>query len=32
MFHHIEGKVAELEPNFAVIDCCGVGFGLNEIH
>lgn len=29
MFHHIEGTVAELEPNLAVIDCSGVGFGLN---
>lgn len=29
MFHHIEGTVAELEPNLAVIDCGGVGFGLN---
>ena len=29
MFHHIEGKVAELEPYLAVIDCGGVGFGLN---
>ena len=29
MFHHIEGIVAEIEPNLAVIDCGGVGFALN---
>lgn len=29
MFYHIEGKVAELEPGLAVIDCGGVGYGLN---
>ena len=28
MFYHIEGIVAELEPNLAVIDCGGVGYGL----
>ena len=29
MFYHIEGKVTDLEPNKAVIDCMGVGFALN---
>ena len=29
MFYHIEGIVAELEPNLAVIDCGGVGYGLS---
>ena len=29
MFNYISGTVAELEPNLAVIDCGGVGFGLN---
>ena len=29
MFYHIEGLVAELEPNLAVIDCGGVGFAVN---
>lgn len=29
MFYHINGKVAAIEPNLAVIDCCGVGFALN---
>ncbi|MDO4982035.1 MAG: Holliday junction branch migration protein RuvA [Eubacteriales bacterium] len=29
MFYHIEGTVAELEPNMAVIDCAGVGYALN---
>ena len=29
MFYHIEGTVAELEPNLAVIDCAGIGFSLN---
>lgn len=29
MFYHIEGVVAELEPNFAVIECGGIGFAVN---
>lgn len=29
MFYHIAGVVAELEQNLAVIDCGGVGYGLN---
>ena len=29
MFYHIDGKVAELQPNLAVIDCSGVGYCLN---
>lgn len=29
MFYHINGKVTDIEPNLAVIDCCGVGFALN---
>ena len=29
MLYHIDGTVAELEPNLAVIDCGGVGFALN---
>ena len=26
MFYHIEGKVTELEPGLAVVDCGGIGF------
>ncbi len=29
MFYYIEGTVALLEPNFAVLDCGGVGYALN---
>ena len=29
MLYHIEGKVSELEPSLAVLDCGGVGFALN---
>lgn len=29
MFYHIEGKVAEIEPNLVVLDCGGVGYALN---
>ena len=29
MFHYINGTVAELLPNLAVIDCGGVGFEIN---
>lgn len=29
MFYHIEGTVAELMPNLAVLDCGGVGFAVN---
>lgn len=29
MFHHIEGKVSELGPNYAVLECGGLGFLLN---
>ena len=29
MFYHIEGRVSEMEPGLAVLDCGGVGFGLN---
>lgn len=29
MFYHIEGKVTELEPSLAVLDCGGIGFALN---
>ena len=29
MFYYIEGRVAEIEPNLAIIDCGGVGYGLN---
>ena len=29
MFYHIEGTLAELEPNLAVLDCGGVGYALN---
>lgn len=29
MFNYINGTVAELEPNLAVIDCGGVGYELN---
>ena len=29
MFYHIEGKVSELEPALAVLDCGGIGFALN---
>lgn len=28
MFYYIDGKVTELEPNMAVIDCGGVGYAL----
>lgn len=30
MFYYLEGTVAELEPNFVVIDCGGVGYALNS--
>lgn len=26
MFHHLEGTVSEIAPDFAVIDCFGIGF------
>jgi Holliday junction DNA helicase RuvA len=29
LFYHIEGKVTDIEPNLAVIDCGGVGYALN---
>lgn len=29
MFYYIKGFVSELESNFAVIDCAGVGYGLS---
>ncbi len=29
MLYHIEGKVTELEPALAVLDCGGIGFALN---
>ena len=29
MFYHLEGIVAELGPNLAVLDCGGIGFALN---
>lgn len=29
MFYHIEGRVTELEPALAVLDCGGIGFALN---
>lgn len=29
MFYHIDGIVAELEPNLAVVDCGGVGYALS---
>ncbi len=29
MFYHLEGTVSELGPGFAVVDCHGIGFGLN---
>ena len=29
MFYYINGIVAELEPNLAVIDCGGVGYSLS---
>jgi holliday junction DNA helicase RuvA len=29
MFYHIEGTVAELAPNLAVVDCGGVGYAVN---
>ena len=29
MFYHINGKVTDIEPNLAVIDCWGIGFALN---
>ena len=29
MFYHISGKVTDIEPNLAVIECSGVGFALN---
>lgn len=28
MFYHIEGRVTELEPSLAVLDCGGVGYAL----
>lgn len=29
MFYHLEGTVAEIQPNLAVLDCGGVGFAVN---
>ncbi len=29
MFYHLNGKVAELEPSLAVIECAGVGFAVS---
>ena len=29
MFYHLNGAVADLSPNFAVIDCNGVGYAVN---
>ena len=29
MFYHISGKVTDIEPNLAIIECCGIGFALN---
>lgn len=29
MFHHIKGKVTEIDANLAVLDCHGLGFALN---
>jgi len=29
LFYHLEGTVAEIEPNLVVLDCAGVGFALN---
>ena len=29
MLYHIEGKITELEPGLAVLDCGGIGFALN---
>ncbi len=29
MFYHLEGNIAELGPNLAVVDCGGIGFALN---
>ena len=29
MFYYIKGLVTELDPNFAVVDCGGVGYGLS---
>ena len=29
MFYHLKGKVTDVEPNLAVIECGGVGFGVN---
>lgn len=32
MFYYVEGKVAELLPNLAIIDCCGVGYACNTTN
>lgn len=32
MFYHLNGVVAETEPNLAVIDCGGVGYAVNVTH
>lgn len=32
MFYYVEGKVTELLPNLAVIDCCGVGYACNTTN
>ena len=29
MFYHIEGKVSEMQPALAVLDCGGIGFAMN---
>lgn len=32
MFYHIDGKVTNIEPHLAVIDCAGVGYALNTTN
>jgi len=29
LFHHISGKVTDIEPNLVALECAGVGFALN---
>lgn len=29
MFHHINGKITDIEPGLVAVECAGIGFALN---